>query len=310
MNKKIVLAAIFVFLIAVSALEIRLVTKGGRERENGNELRIVASFYPMYIAALNIADGIDGVSVSSLTENQTGCLHDYQLTTQDMKKLEQADIFILNGGGMEGFIEEVISSYPELVIINAGEGIPLLEESGHTHEEQSDTENAHMWMNPEYYAIQVSNISSGLSKADSGHAFLYQTNESRYEKQIEDLKREMNGEWIKMLPERVIIFHEAYAYLADYLGITVAMETELEGESGIGTKQMADMIEEIRGENVSILFAEPMYSKRIVESLAKETKAVPVMLDPLVTGSPDKASYINGMKNNIRILQSVGRKHE
>lgn len=58
--------------------------------------RIVTSFYPMYIDAINITKGIDGVSVTNMTKPQTGCLHDYQLTTEDMKTLEKADAFIVS----------------------------------------------------------------------------------------------------------------------------------------------------------------------------------------------------------------------
>ena len=61
----------------------------------------------MYVLAENLTEGIDGIQVTNLTENQTGCLHDYQLTTSDMKLIDEADAFIINGAGLETFLEKV-----------------------------------------------------------------------------------------------------------------------------------------------------------------------------------------------------------
>ena len=71
---------------------------------------IVTSFYPVYIATMNLTEGMEAVEVVNLMSQQGGCLHDYQLTTHDMKQLERADVFIMNGAGMEGYIEEVAKS--------------------------------------------------------------------------------------------------------------------------------------------------------------------------------------------------------
>ena len=79
------------------------------DSENTNKVKIVTSFYPIYIETINITKGIDGVVVENMTKPQTGCLHDYQMTPADMKKLENANIFIANGAGMESFLEDIIN---------------------------------------------------------------------------------------------------------------------------------------------------------------------------------------------------------
>ena len=77
-------------------------------------LTVVTSFYPMYIATLNIVDGVEGVRLENLSEPQTGCLHDFQLTPEDMKLLSTADVFVINGGGIESFMSDVAKAYPKL----------------------------------------------------------------------------------------------------------------------------------------------------------------------------------------------------
>lgn len=95
------------------------------DKKTAEPFRIVTSFYPMYVAAINITDGIDGVEVHNMTKPQTGCLHDYQLMTEDMKTLENADAFIINGAGMEDFMDKVTEQQKELKVIDASRGIEL-----------------------------------------------------------------------------------------------------------------------------------------------------------------------------------------
>ena len=82
----------------------------GKQLNNDDKFLLVTSFYPMYILAENLTEGMEGVEVLNLTQNQTGCLHDYQLTSRDMKLLAKADAFLINGAGMELFMEKVLEN--------------------------------------------------------------------------------------------------------------------------------------------------------------------------------------------------------
>ena len=125
--------------------------------------RIVTSFYPIYIDAANIAQGIDGVEVINMTKPQTGCLHDYQLTTEDMKTLETADVFIINGLGMESFMEKAMGTKKDLKVIDASksEKIQVLKDG--------DEPNPHVWMSVTYAMAQAKAITSQLCEADPAH---------------------------------------------------------------------------------------------------------------------------------------------
>ena len=82
-----------------------------------NNINIVASFYPMYILTKNIVDNVPGVTVRNLVPPLTGCLHDYSITPDDMKRLTGARIFVANGAGMESFLDKVVAQYPAITII-------------------------------------------------------------------------------------------------------------------------------------------------------------------------------------------------
>ncbi|MBO5656972.1 MAG: zinc ABC transporter substrate-binding protein, partial [Agathobacter sp.] len=144
MRNKYVFVAVMLALILILGLGVAAISVNENNSiENEEDFVVVTSFYPMYIAAMNVIGDAPGVTLKNLSEPQTGCLHDFTLTPEDMKLLSNADVFIINGGGIESFMEEIAEAYPNLVIIEASEGITLLEsEMGeeHDHEEQQGHE--------------------------------------------------------------------------------------------------------------------------------------------------------------------------
>lgn len=132
-----VLLAVILFVGSVlTTIYVR--TEQKQEQAKGGNLLVVTSFYPMYVATENVIGDVEGVTLENLSEPQTGCLHDYQLTAEDMKLLSKADVFIVNGGGIESFLSDVAESYPDLKIVQACDGIDLLESADGTEESDSN----------------------------------------------------------------------------------------------------------------------------------------------------------------------------
>ena len=113
---------------------------------------VVTSFYPIYLFALNLTQGIDGITIRNLAAPNTGCLHDYQLSTGDMKVLNKADVFLINGAGMESYLTRVMDTFPKLPVVDASAGITLLTEDGmdeyvddhdHDHEDEDADDHGH-----------------------------------------------------------------------------------------------------------------------------------------------------------------------
>ena len=148
MKNKYVFTAVLlaVILFVGSVLTMTYVrTEQKQEQSKEGNLLVVTSFYPMYVAAENVIGDVEGVTLENLSEPQTGCLHDYQLTAADMKLLSKADVFIVNGGGIESFLSDVAESYPNLKIVQACDGIDLLESAegaGEYHDDSSSDTDA------------------------------------------------------------------------------------------------------------------------------------------------------------------------
>ncbi len=139
-KKLLLLLGIMVIISITGGIIINLFSTkvGVTTISNSAQLKIVTTFYPVYMIGQNLAGDSEDIQVRSLTELNTGCLHDYQLTTEDMKLISDADVLVINGGGMEGFLEDIIANYPELTVIDASEGITMLKEDENDDEHEGD----------------------------------------------------------------------------------------------------------------------------------------------------------------------------
>lgn len=280
----------------------------------GSNVKIVTSFYPMYIFTKNIAKDIEGVSVANMAAPRTGCLHDYQMTPADMKIIEDADIMVINGGGMEKFLDKIIKQRPELKIVEASKGLELLEEEEHHHEVENEGEihnedkhehnvNAHVWVSISGAIDEVKNIGEQLAIADTKNAEKYKANTLEYVQKLEAQKEKMI-EALKGIENRnIVMFHESFPYFAKEFGLNIVATIESEEGSEPSAGELADTIKKIKESNVKALFTEPQNSSNAVEIVSKETGLDVYVLDPVVTG--DKAdidTYIEAMDENLRVL--------
>lgn len=262
------------------------------EKEDG-QYTVVTSFYPMYIAALNVVGENDHIRLENLSEPQTGCLHDYQLTPADMQLLSTADAFIINGGGIESFLGEVAEQYPELTIINASEQVDLIED------------NAHAWMNIEDYMTQVKTIEAELSAADPADAEQFSENTESYLAKLSSLKEQADA--VKPLTEgkNIVIFHEAYEYVAEEFGMQVSYVMDLDEERQVSAGEVADVVRTVTDGGVRVILAEELYGKDMGDTVESETDAKICYLDTLVRGDYDADSYLNAMQQNITLLKEA-----
>lgn len=273
---------------------------------------VVTSFYPMYIAAMNVVGDTDGVTLKNLSEPQTGCLHDFQLTPADMKLLSTADVFIINGGGIESFMEDIAKQYPDLVVIEACEEIELLcEQEAHDHEVENSHDdhnhdvNAHAWMSVKNYRKQVENITNGLAAAAPDFAESFLANAGNYDRKLEELQVEQKELLTLTQGEEVIMFHCAYDYVAEDLSLEVAFCMDLDEERQVSAGEVAEVLEVIEHHGVKYIFAEALYGTDMCEMVQKEADVTVVYLDPLNRGEYDKDSYLVGMRNNLKLMQKA-----
>ena len=289
-----------IFLLLLTILMFSVAGCG--EKVDDGKLKIVTSFYPVYLETINIVGEIEGVEVVNLTKPQTGCLHDYQLTTEDMKTLETADIFVVNGLGMENFLDKVVAAQKNLKIVDASnsEEIYLLKDG--------DEINPHVWLSVTYAMAQVRAIQRQLCELDPAHADIYKKNALNYLNELTTLRDEMHFALDNLPHKDIVTFHEAFPYFAAAFKLKIAAVIEREPGTEPTPQELADTIKTVNELPVKVLFTEPQYSPKAAETIARETGAKIFTLDPITTGESkfeNRQDYQNKMRQNMKTLQEA-----
>ena len=259
--------------------------------------RVVTSFYPVYIATLNVTAGVPGVEVHNLTSPHIGCLHDYQLTAGDVRKLADADLLLANGAGMETFLGKVQEQAPSLRVVEVSDGIPLMDG------------NAHVWVSFEGARQQVDNITTALIEAAPGQADAFRANAEKYKSALAALDEKMRTALAPYAGTPIVTFHEAFPYFARDFNLDLVGVIARESGAEPSARELADTIELVRTRRVKALFAEPQFPDKSVQVIARETGLKVYELDPVVTGpsEPSEArdAYLRAMGKNLAVLQEA-----
>lgn len=295
MKKIYKISSIIILILLVISIFI-FGKKKDNPKTNNEKTTITVSFYPLYIHMLNISENIPDIEINLLTPANIGCLHDYQLSTKDMKKIQDCDILILNGLGMENFLEKAISTKGENIII-ASEDFPAIEN------------NPHIWVSPMGAAYQVEKITKELSVLDSKHENEYNKNAMNYLTKIYNLNNKMHQELDTYSGSKIVTFHEAFPYFAKEFNFDIVSVVERESGTVPSAKELNELIlnlnELSKNNNKISLFAEPEYSSSTAEIITRETKLPINILNPCVTGELSKDSYLKTMEENLSNLKNA-----
>ncbi len=262
---------------------------------------VVTSFYPIWLMALNLTEGIDGITVVNLAEPATGCLHDYTLQNSDMVALSKADVLLINGAGMETFLPVVTSAYPDLPLVDASKGILLLES-----DDDGET-NSHIWLDPQRAVGMAANLAEGLIQYLPDYSQQISDNLAAYRDRLLAVDQTIHDELMQVddLPE-VVIFHEAFPYFADACDLPVLLAVDKEPDEDLSTAHLAGILEIIQQNPVPPLIIKSKETDRSAEVLVSETGAPVCELDPVTTGpdNPPLDYYETVMIQNLRTLIS------
>lgn len=311
MKKRYVTVALLLVGITVLSLGLTALFGVAPVPKKADEFSVVASFYPVYTAALQVVGDCEGVSVSCLTQPTTGCIHDYQLSPEEMKKLNAADVLVLNGAGAEGFLSQATAAFPELSCIDTTQGLSLLEtvcehDHEHNHEEEHDhTVNEHAWLSPALYAEQVRLLCEGLCRLNPDNAAAYRVNAAAYITKIKAVGERLAG--MKLPFTHAVLFHNSVAYPAHDLGLAIAGVIPLGEEQSASAALLAETARNIEGKAVLFLYDNQFSAMHTVLSEHAQTAAT-VFWDSAarpIAGVGAQDVWLFAMEKNLQQLEEA-----
>ena len=229
--------------------------------------------------------------------------HSYQLTPQDVAKLDESRLIILNGAAYEHFLAPVLDAQDagaEKMIIEASAGLSLKEDAEGEHDI-----DPHLWLDPNNVVVYVENIREGLTHFDPEGAVEFQTHAELYTEELTALDAWIR-EQVELIPveKRLLVSnHGAFGYFADRYGFTV-IGTVLESfssDASPSAQQMADLIDQIKSSGASAIFLDVADNPALAQQIADETGVLLVtdlQLESLTEGDP-ASTYIDMMKYNV-----------
>lgn len=291
-----------------------LLTSCGRPASQGPEdtLTIVTTTYPVYLAVCSVTDGVEGIAVERLDTGSTSCLHDYNLTVNDMKKLERADVIALNGAGLEEFLEDALATSDALTI-DCSHGVELLENESHHHDEHDHSHDGHdhghfdphYWMDPQNVKVMAENIADGLTELDGTNQQRYQTNLLNTLVLLEawdsNLQDAFRGEWADPIEiPGLITFHDGFRYFCHAYDLPLLESIEEEAGSEASAKEIVEITALVKEHHIPVIFTEVNGSDATAKAITRETGCTVAQLSMVMDGPDGELShYLDAMLKNM-----------
>lgn len=267
-----------------------------------NHPPILATTKPVYDFTAALCEGT-GLEVGLLIDENVSCLHDYSLSTTQMRQVERAQVVILSGAGLEAFPAQLLAGCGFL--IDASGGVPLLgcgedhdHSDGHGHSHEYDP---HIWLSPANAKIMAENICRGLVAKYPAQQTLLQQNLTQLLQRLDDLQR-YGEDVLQMLSCREIItFHDGFSYLAQAYDLEILAAVEEESGSEASAKELISLIEIVNRHHLPAIFNEVNGSPSAAGIIAAETDASVYTLSMAMGGD----DYFDAMYQNIKTLKEA-----
>ena len=244
--------------------------------------------------------------------------HDFQARPGDLAALRQANVLVINGLGMERFLDKLVAAAgnSQLAVIDSSRGIATIESTDdhadHPHGQGQDHRavNPHIWLDPLRAAQQVDTIRDGLVKADPGCAEGYRRNAAAYTSALRQLNSELASQLKPYSGKTFIAFHDVAPYFAQRYGLKADFLVDVP-ELNPSPADLQRVATEVKQTQLKALLSEPQQGQGSFNTLAQDLGVTISVFDPMETGSAeaakDPATYGRVMRRNVAdLIQAFG----
>lgn len=295
--KKILLIA----LLAVMAMLIVGCGSSSKATLVEGKVNVVTSFYPLY----EFTKEIGGEYVNAINLVPAGVEpHDWSPKSRDIKNMTQAQVFVYQGAGFEGWVKDFLGSLSAdstLKVVEASQGANLIKTA-----ENKEEFDPHAWLSPLNAVKMANNIKDALISADPAHKEAYERNYASYAAKLNDLDARYKKELGQTSKKEIAVSHQAFAYLCRDYGLTQLAIMGLSPDAEPTAQDLKKMNEYIKEHQLKYIFFEELVSDKLAKTLANDAKVDTMVLNPLegLTEEQAKAgeTYISVMDKNLKNL--------
>ena len=320
MKKTIVL--ILMSLLLLSGCSNNDVTKNTEETETKNidkntskKVKISVSTYPMYYIANEI--GKDNIDLNMLVPIGVDP-HEYELSLKQTKELEDTDIFLYNGSGLEHWGKKVSQNMKSKSkkVIEASQYVQLLDIEDNSHDIHSAHEETihgdkdpHIWLDPTNVDKIAREVSEQLKEMDKENSDVYEKNYLELSDKLKKLDDKYNTELKNKKTNTILVSHKAFAYLANRYNLEQIAVTGISPDAEPSPKSISQLIDITKEKDIKYIFFEVLSSPKSVEMIAQESNLKVLTLNPVGGITTEEfesgVDYIDIMEDNLENLKKA-----
>ena len=271
MRFRITCVAMFLVLALASACGDR----GG----STDRLQVVATVYPLGYFAERI--GGDRVEVNVLVGPGIEA-HGFEPTVSDLRALGDADVIVMNGIGLEPWLNgaiDALGNEVEAIVVEAADPSRAMEGEVHRHGDEEDGHgdaeeselDPHMWLNPTLAVRQVERIRDAFVATDAANADAYRQGADELVAKLNALDDEIAESLGSCQHEHFVTSHAAYGYLAAQYGLEQIAVAGLSADVAPSPQRLAQVTDRVTELGLGHVLVEPVLSDRLAQTIARET---------------------------------------
>ncbi|WP_297232608.1 metal ABC transporter substrate-binding protein [uncultured Flavonifractor sp.] len=272
--------------------------------QDEDTLHIVATTYPVYLFTTAVTEGAEGVEVSLLVNQQTSCLHDYTLTVSDMKAIEGADVIVMNGAGLEDFMDDALSA-SDATVIDCSAGMDLLPAQGHEGHDHDTEYDPHIWMDPANAQVMLGTIADQLGQITGQDL---QASCAAVQQQVEEAAQQWKEQLTTLSAPKLITFHDGFQYFSRSFGLELLKAIEEEEGSEASAQEIQEIVSLVEQYQLPAIFTEVNGSESTAQAISRECSCGVYQLNMIMSGDGTGIQpYLDAMQNNIdTIVEAFG----
>jgi zinc transport system substrate-binding protein len=235
-------------------------------------------------------------------------VHSFEPTPKDIIKLKKASLFVYNGAGLEPWVEK-FATKESLDLSKYVTLIDFKNHNHHNHHHHHFSKDPHYWLDFANMKKVADILAKRFSKIVPKKKELFQKRAKEYEKVMDNLDKAYKNELLNCKKSEIFVNHNAYSYLGKKYNFGVHSLVGLSSEAKPSPKTIEEIINEIKKEDIKVIFFENFENSSVIKQIAKDTNVKVDTLQPLANITKDEAqkklTYKDIMLKNLKKIKSA-----
>lgn len=276
------------------------------ENEITDKVKVYATIYPIYDFAKNI--GKDKIDLNYVVP-PSGEPHDYEISAKILKDIQNADLLITNGLGIDGFADNIKSQNDNLNIIVASDGVKKIKyNESHENHEHSQYD-PHVWLSIENATKECENIKNALIKVDEENKEFYEANFREYSNKLNEIHNEYKKELTNLKNNTILVSHDAYGYLCEEYELNQVSVTGVNPNQEPSMNKIAEISNFAKEKGIKYILFDGLVNPRVSQTIADEAGINTLTLYSIdginKKDFEDNQNYVSLMEKNLETLKTV-----